>query len=381
MRIAAELITAYSFKQPFHLWLQEVFRQNRQFGSKDRKFYRDVFYAYWRLGNFGSDLSTEQRLLAGLIRLQPENPQYTELMTELIPDCKSAADFEAIQQHTGEKWNPYKPFAASISDKIDLHKLNVWFGRKAPVWIKINGPHRQEIIGYLQRKSAEFVEFENNLIKTGNENLDDVLIKGWCRIQDLGSQESLNTEILAEATLIWDACCGAGGKSLLACDLIPEATLYISDTRSQMVHNALQRFSAEGKPLPFSGTVNLSLPTQKLVFDDSIHISKPVFDSIICDVPCSGSGTWRRNPEMLSAFSDTDLNDYSLKQRSIAKNAAAFLKTGGKLIYLTCSVFKEENELNARVIAENTGLKLISEEYCGGYEKDADFIFRAVFSK
>ncbi|MEY4003871.1 MAG: hypothetical protein RIT07_1913, partial [Bacteroidota bacterium] len=126
---------------------------------------------------------------------------------------------------------------------------------------------------------------------------------------------------------------------------------------------------------------DLSVPVGKVVFDDNIQLSKPVFDTLICDVPCSGSGTWRRSPEMLTAFSIQDLGYYQQRQRNIVKNALPFLKHGGKIIYLTCSVFMEENETNSRFFENELGLKTVSENYCGGYEKDADFIYRAVFEK
>lgn len=84
---------------------------------------------------------------------------------------------------------------------------------------------------------------------------------------------------------------------------------------------------------------------------------------------------------MLTAFSIQDLGYYQQRQRNIVKNALPFLKHGGKIIYLTCSVFMEENETNRRFFENELGLKTVSENYCGGYEKDADFIYRAVFEK
>jgi len=381
LRIAAELIAGYTFKQPFHLWLQELYRQNKQFGSKDRKFFRDVFYGYWKLGSFGKNFSVEQKLLAGLVRLQSHTSMYDDIVQELFPDCSPSLTFDDLQKLAGECWKPYSPFSSYVSERVDVNKLDIWFGDKAPVWVKTNPRFQEEFIAFLNKKSIVFESFYGGIVKTSHENLAEAILKGWCRIQDLGSQESLTVEILSDSTLIWDACCGAGGKTLLAKEMCPEATLYISDIRSQMVHNALQRFSAEGKPPPFSSAIDLSASVSKLVFDEKINITKPVFDTIICDLPCSGSGTWRRTPEMLHIFSGSDLEQYAQKQCRIVKNASAFLKPGGKLIYMTCSVFSAENEQNTCYLAKENGLTLISEEYCGGYDKDADFIYRAVLRK
>ncbi len=381
MRIAAGLLSEYQVKQPFSLWLQDIFRQHKHFGSKDRRFYKDAFYAYWKLGNFGQSFSTEQRLLAGLLRIYPDDHNLKELVPELFSELTSYAGFNEIERFADQEWNPYGAFDSQISPNVKTPVLNHWFGKQAPVWLKFNSRFKTELYAFLSQKGITFEEFGANSLKVSSGNLEDAVLRGWCRIQDLGSQESLNTEILSRASLVWDTCCGAGGKSLLLSDLNPDATLYISDTRSQMVHNALQRFSIEGKPLPFSGIADLSVPVGKVIFDDNIQISKPVFDTLICDVPCSGSGTWRRSPEMLTAFMIKELGYYQQRQRNIVKNALPFLKQGGKLIYLTCSVFTEENENNRLFFVDELGLKMNSENYCGGYEKDADFIYRAVLEK
>ncbi len=381
MRIAAGLLSEYQVKQPFSLWLQDIFRQHKHFGSKDRRFYKDAFYAYWKLGNFGKSFSTEQRLLAGLLRIYPDDQNLKELVPELFSELTSSAGFNEIERFADQEWNPYGAFDSQISPNVKTPVLNHWFGKQAPVWLKFNSRFKTELWVFLSQKGITFEEFGANSLKVSSGNLEDAVLLGWCRIQDLGSQESLNTEILSRASLVWDTCCGAGGKSLLLSDLNPDATLYISDTRSQMVHNALQRFSIEGKPLPFSGIADLSVPVGKVIFDDNIQISKPVFDTLICDVPCSGSGTWRRSPEMLTAFMIKELGYYQQRQRNIVKNALPFLKQGGKLIYLTCSVFTEENENNRLFFVDELGLKMNSENYCGGYEKDADFIYRAVLEK
>lgn len=323
----------------------------------------------------------EQRLLAGLIRINPDDTHLKSLIPEYFSSITQDSGFEDIEKNCGQIWNPYAGLLSHITPKVNIPELNDWFGKKASVWLKYNPRFKHELLEFLNRKEIRFEEFNSHTLKVNNGNLEEAILRGWCRVQDLGSQESLNAEILADASLVWDTCCGGGGKSLLVNDFNPDATLYISDSRSQMVHNAVQRFTLEGKIQPFSGTANLSVPSNQLVFDDKIRISKPIFDTLICDVPCSGSGTWRRSPEMLSAFSISDLDSYVQKQRKIVQNAIPFLKPGGKLIYLTCSVFTGENEENSQFMEKEMGLTLIDETYCGGYAKDADFIYRAVFEK
>ena len=68
------------------------------------------------------------------------------------------------------------------------------------------------------------------------------------------------------------------------------------------------------------------------------------FDRVLVDAPCSGTGTWRRNPDLKIRFNPENLKELLLKQRSILDQASKLIKTGGRLIYATCSILKEENK-------------------------------------
>ncbi|MEJ7677274.1 MAG: hypothetical protein WKG06_05250 [Segetibacter sp.] len=103
------------------------------------------------------------------------------------------------------------------------------------------------------------------------------------------------------------------------------------------------------------------------------------FDFIICDAPCSGSGTWSRTPEQLMFFEKEEITRYSNLQKSICTNSISFLKKGGYFLYITCSVFKRENEEIAEFITQRFPLTLIKTELLKGYEIKADTMFAALF--
>ena len=101
------------------------------------------------------------------------------------------------------------------------------------------------------------------------------------------------------------------------------------------------------------------------------------FDGIILDAPCSGSGTWGRTPEMISQFEDYKIKGFQNLQKSIASNVIKYLKPGKPLIYITCSVFKEENEQVVDHLISEFKMKLESKEVLKGYEQKADTMFVA----
>jgi 16S rRNA (cytosine967-C5)-methyltransferase len=94
-------------------------------------------------------------------------------------------------------------------------------------------------------------------------------------------------------------------------------------------------------------------------------------------VPCSGSGTWARTPEWLSMFKAEELEHFQLLQRKIVENLVAFLKPGMPLVYITCSVFKKENEENIEHFTSTLPLEQVESTYINGISHGADTLFVA----
>jgi len=101
---------------------------------------------------------------------------------------------------------------------------------------------------------------------------------------------------------------------------------------------------------------------------------------VICDVPCSGSGTWSRSPEHLPLFQEEKIVYYSSLQKRIVQNVIPAVKANGYLLYITCSVFKEENEDVVKFIQANSSLRLYKKEVLKGFDKKADTMFAALFT-
>jgi 16S rRNA (cytosine967-C5)-methyltransferase len=105
------------------------------------------------------------------------------------------------------------------------------------------------------------------------------------------------------------------------------------------------------------------------------------FDGIICDVPCTGSGTWARTPENCYFFDPATVSMYAARQKAILSNAVSYLKEDGRIIYITCSVFRAENEDVVENVADSCGMQVISYGLINGASIGADALFAAELRK
>src|SRR5690606_14057840 len=113
-----------------------------------------------------------------------------------------------------------------------------------------------------------------------------------------------------------------------------------------------------------------------LTKDPSAVLNDTTFDGIIIDAPCSGSGTWGRTPEILTSFTEDKLKHYSELQKELLENAINYIKPGKPLIYITCSVYKQENEEQVEYL-ESKGFKIEEMTYFEGASNGADTLFGA----
>ncbi|MCW9013390.1 MAG: 16S rRNA (cytosine(967)-C(5))-methyltransferase RsmB [Gammaproteobacteria bacterium] len=158
---------------------------------------------------------------------------------------------------------------------------------------------------------------------------------GWFSVQDAGAQQAAYLLDLQAGQKILDCCAAPGGKTGHMLELQPTlqvTAMDISDQRLMRVQENLERleFSAE------------------LVAGDAQSPDDwwdgELFDGILLDVPCSASGVIRRHPDIKSLRRADDIAQLVEVQQQILKNIWPLLKPGGKLLYVTCSVFKAENE-------------------------------------
>ncbi len=154
-------------------------------------------------------------------------------------------------------------------------------------------------------------------------------------------------ETAGRAPRVWDCCAAPGGKTaVLRRRLPPGAELLATDISARRLRLTEDRLRFSGlSPIIFSVADAAQLPE-----------SYGEFDLILCDVPCSGTGTLARNPEIRHRLAPGDLSRQSDRQRVLLRAAASRLAPGGRLVYSTCSLEPEECEAVAEPTARELGL-------------------------
>src|SRR5690606_28514032 len=263
------------------------------------------------------------------------------------------------------------PLITEVSEALDIQKFILGHFSQPRLFIRIHRSKEMQVKNVLNAHSIHFDELEPGILAFENGvQLDRIpLIQGKYEVQDYSSQRTSELFKPSAGEEWWDACAGSGGKSILLYQLEPQVKLTVSDIRNSILRNLDERFSVAGIKHYRRKIVDLSTPESEVLQGE-------FFDGIIVDAPCSGSGTWGRTPEQLLSFTAQKLNAYSERQRQILTRAVRHLKTGKPLIYITCSVYKKENEDQVDYI-KSLGLKLDSINYDQGVEVGADTLSAA----
>ena len=202
----------------------------------------------------------------------------------------------------------------NIINKFKDYQIKSEITPISPIGIRIN---KRTLVSHLK-------EFKNGLFE----------------VQDEGSQlASLLCGVKEKETVI-DLCSGAGGKSLAISDLVEEIKIIATDIDP----NRLERIKERAIRLKVK---------DKIIIEKEYNSLKLKADRIICDVPCSGSGTWRRRPEEKLNLDKNKFQNLLDIQKNILNYGASLLKIGGEIVYITCSILDNENKDQINLFLKN----------------------------
>ncbi|MBK9485406.1 MAG: Fmu (Sun) domain-containing protein [Chitinophagaceae bacterium] len=383
---AKTIIDSYRGDVPFAAFLKKYFNAHKKYGGKDRKQIAALCYNFYRLGKALPQLPVEEKIIVAVFLceekssdfLQFHKPEWNEIITKPLDEKIAIAGFTAEDVF---------PWAEELSSGIDAELFRHSFFKQPDLFLRIRPGNKETVVKKLQDAGIGFVMINDNCIALPNSTKIDNLLETDKEVvvQDFNSQQVLDffkdeARHIVDPVSVWDCCAASGGKSILAYDTFyGKIDLTVSDIRESILSNLKNRFETAGIKNYKSFIADLTETDSPQGPAD--QLPTPDAQLIICDAPCTGSGTWSRTPEQLYYLKRKTIDVYVAMQQQIVSNVIPHLQTGGLFIYITCSVFKNENEDMVSFITKKFHLQLLQMELLKGYDKKADSMFVAVFGK
>jgi len=340
MQAAIEVLDAWGAGRPLEQALIQWARGARYAGSGDRAAVRDHVFDVLRARGSCAALGggRDGRALAiGLLRLQGSDPALYFTGEGHAPLPLAGAELERLPAPGPEvdvpEWTV--PLLAARAG-ADLPALLAAFRHRAPLYLRVNR-RRTTRSAAIDRLAVDGIAAEADsrcetalVVTSGARRVKSAgaYAEGLIEPQDLSVQRAL-AAIAWPGGSILDYCAGGGGKALAIAD---------SGAARVLAHDAEPR-----RMVDLSVRADRAGVAIRQVETTRLRHHAP-FDAVLCDVPCSGSGTWRRDPEAKWRLTSERLAALQRMQAEILEAAAPLVAPGGMLVYMTCSLFGPENE-------------------------------------
>ncbi len=371
---------------PADILLGKYFKQRRFMGSKDRFFVGELVYfvlrhggaLQWWLERSKAEVKPRHLVLLALVlgykhSLEEVNHLFTG--EKYAPETLSETETTLVSNHIGlniekdfmPEWARYNiaewmeaPLRASLGDDFSAEMREAM--KEAPVDLRVNTlkTSRADVIFALDKEDilcspTRFAPNGLRLKKRAPIMATKAFKDGWFEVQDEGSQICAALVAAQPGEKVIDFCAGAGGKSLaIAAAMENKGRILAWDTSDKRLNKLPKRLARAGV-----STVQLRVIGSEQ--DAAIKRHAASADWVLVDAPCSGSGTWRRNPDLKWRFTQEDLAEVIKTQAAILSSARQLVKPGGALIYVTCSLLREENEAQLlRFLGENSDFRVES---------------------
>jgi len=363
-----------STKMPADRIIGQYFREHKKHGSKDRRVIRESLFGLFRWWGWLSQLTSgqphtwfQQLSLCAML----EQHQWSEIIAawnDFADWPQARADQIQLDSQTSiadaleDKLAAFNTLSSNNAQITQL--LPDWFWQhcpivdaekyaivdamnsRPPIWARAQTLATTQLIeslsqaGVKANPSPYFSDAINLGHKSINLNEINAYKQGHIEIQDLASQVIGHICQPSNHEHWWDACSGAGGKTLQLYSLMSQQSSAFtgSITASDIRHKPLEELRKRAKRANFE---HISVAPWK---GDVLPVDAHAFDGVLVDAPCSCTGTWRRNPDMRWLNDASAITDKPSLQLAILRRSAAAVKAGGKLVYATCSLSPSENE-------------------------------------
>lgn len=389
---AASIIATYNGDVPLSNYLKQFFAANKKYGGKDRKFIAHFCFLYYRLVGACPNLPVEEAIKFAIF-LSNDGVAFADIFpNEWQPFVAETlqnkiAFITTIQPAINV--NLCFPLVNELSEDIDAASFSISHLVQPDLFLRIRPKQQEKVLRKLAAANITYQLVNNTcLALPNNSKVEEVLqIDREVVVQDYSSQrisEFLTLVAISQisnqksAMSIWDCCAASGGKSILAADVLGNIRLTVSDIRASIIQNLKNRLAKAGVLIYNVFIADLANSSQAT--SNQQPLTNNNYQLIICDAPCSGSGTWGRTPEQLYFFKKNDIAKYVQLQQQITTNTVKQLAPNGYFLYITCSVFKQENEQMVDfILKQNPQLTVVKQELLIGYDKKADTMFAALF--
>lgn len=377
LQTALKLVDAYQGSEPFAAHLRTYFLAQHKHGSRDRRLIAQLCYAFFRLGRALPAANPEARMLTGLFLSTAEPGEWLRALRPGWEE-KIGLSLEEKLKCVDADISPEAvfPWKDELSPAVYHREYAFSYFQQPHLFLRIRPGYEQLVAEKLRKAGISFEALSPSCIQLPNLTAVDRMIEldREAVVQDLHSQATgayMDQLHVKPGARIWDCCAASGGKSIMLYDRDHTIKLMVSDVRPSILANLKKRFSRAG----------ITRYDTRLVDLTSGPIDGPDFDGIVVDAPCTGSGTWARTPEQLSFFNPAEISVYAARQKKILTNIVSRLRSGGHLLYITCSVFRQENEELVNFACTQLGMMAEKQAVLTGYSQRADSMFVAVLKK
>jgi 16S rRNA (cytosine967-C5)-methyltransferase len=317
--------------------IQSLLAKNRSYGARDRRLYRELIYTairYWPWIEPRLDKKPDlaMRSVAWLAADTPATREFRSALVDGMPPLPATiaarAEFLRVDEAPLPAW-----FRLHCPTLFSSPQFEAVLSR-APLWLRLQTPDPQPVFdefaehAWIWRRTA-VVPGAIELLADADLTKTQSYLNGLIEIQDLGSQLILESVGVDPGSRWLDACAGAGGKTLqLAALTGPRGSVEANDIRADALRELRARTAR-------AGFKNVTIADAR---DDQ------VYDGVLVDAPCSGSGTWRRAPHLKWSTTPEHIEKFGQAQLALLNEFAPRVRPGGRLVYATCSLSRRENE-------------------------------------
>lgn len=353
---------------PLDASLARYYHTHPEFGSRDRRLFSGTLYSYFRWKGW-IDAATprlEERCILAYLAEAPLRHAAIDALAQragfpadrVVPMGTQAAGAKALFPSADY------PLTRLVPEWVVPHlglpprpeALLHAFQKAPPTWLRCrHASQRETLVAALHAagmSAEQHPVLEAALALPRGINLRSLPqdLRNLLVVQDLASQAIALACAPTSGESWWDACAGSGGKSLHLADLAPGLRILATDIRPGILEELAHR---NRNPDPRTAI--------RTAVWDGLRDEPPgeFFDGVLIDAPCSGSGTWHRNPDARWRLGPERLEQLLAAQAQLLARAATRVAPAGQLLYATCSVFEAENEAQiTRFLASHPDFRL-----------------------